>query len=532
MTGNSDLYELIKELSKSEKAYFKKYVYKGKAKTDVYINLFNDIEKGVSKSNYLIAILDKKLREKYAGKTSFSSLKNYLYNLTLKSLIDYRKTNERDQEVMDMYRKGLVLEELNLHQQAIKLLGRALKKAKDLYLSEAQSLIYKALINIAGRIEQFEESSKLHKYKLEYIEFNKVREQEDFINLQNIILEQKIRQFGAVRNEEHKHEIEKIVKNPKIAEDQLLSLKAKKYFYQIKMNYYIFTYEARFHLYYQMRYLRLLEQNSGLDSDSIATKIASYFKITQQCLRINRLSLAQKYFRKFKALKPVRNKDITDYEQCHLYLTVLETYLSFKFDKAVELIPLVESKFEEFNGFPKKALNLSLSYFLTMSCIFEEKYDQAIKWINYFLDNEPKSFLPEYKSAMRIINLVIHTELQNFALMPYLLRNTYRYFIDKVDLLETEKEIIDLLRKRSKMIDKRDIEKLYLEKIEVFKELKHIHEERLFYMFFDIELWLQSKIENKPFKLVTEEINKILFEKSLKERREAYKSKTAKKELV
>ena len=82
-TYSTDLYDLIHSMSGPEKAYYKRYGYKGgkKSANDQYLKLFDAVDKQK-------AYDEPALRKKFSGK-SFSAAKNHLYHSVLQSLMDY-----------------------------------------------------------------------------------------------------------------------------------------------------------------------------------------------------------------------------------------------------------------------------------------------------------------------------------------------------------------------------------------------------------------------------------------------------------
>ncbi len=143
MTTSDDLFQLIKSLNKSEKAYFKKFAQLHiLGEENTYVLLFNAID-------YQEKYDEKTLAKTFAAGKSpsqFSVLKNYLYNLILKSQRVYHTEVSLRSELRAQLQNTALLFEKGLHSQAEKLLRRCRKTAEEAEL-------FRELIEISG-IEQ------------------------------------------------------------------------------------------------------------------------------------------------------------------------------------------------------------------------------------------------------------------------------------------------------------------------------------------------------------------------------------------
>lgn len=145
MTAKDDLFVLIKSLSKTEKAYFKKYTSIHSSEgNQLYLNLFDVInELGI----YDESVLKKKLE--HLGIKQLSVYKNYLYKIILRSQVQYTRTHTENH----------YLEELLLEIEVL--------MAKNLF-SQCTSLIHKAK-NIAKENENFASLLKVIQYEIRFI---------------------------------------------------------------------------------------------------------------------------------------------------------------------------------------------------------------------------------------------------------------------------------------------------------------------------------------------------------------------------
>lgn len=124
MKRRTDLYDLIRAMSKSEKRYFTIDAQKSRRKDSRYLELFqaiNDTEGEVD---------DKKLRKQFGRNLSVD--KNYLYEAILRSMRDYRSTNSLAVRIREMILDAKYLYERNLYDQCEQRLQHAKKLATEL----------------------------------------------------------------------------------------------------------------------------------------------------------------------------------------------------------------------------------------------------------------------------------------------------------------------------------------------------------------------------------------------------------------
>jgi hypothetical protein len=123
MKRRTDLYDLIRAMSKSEKRYFTIDAQKSGRKDSRYLELFqaiNDLEEDDEKA----------LRKKFGKNLPVD--KNYLYEAILRSMRDYRSTNSLAVRIREMILDAKYLYERNLYDQCEQRLWHAKKLATEL----------------------------------------------------------------------------------------------------------------------------------------------------------------------------------------------------------------------------------------------------------------------------------------------------------------------------------------------------------------------------------------------------------------
>ena len=127
-TTSTDLFFLIKSLSKAERAYFKKYAKRFSDEDTLSLKLFEEIEKQCdSDSEYNEEIIRERLN-KIQNVNQLSVAKNYLYDLVLKSLL----TAQSEKSLDDKFDKYVAQAELLLNKTLFDQSMKILKKAKKI----------------------------------------------------------------------------------------------------------------------------------------------------------------------------------------------------------------------------------------------------------------------------------------------------------------------------------------------------------------------------------------------------------------
>ena len=130
MTHSDDLFQLIKNLSKGERAYFKKFGYKqnqSAGKDRFYLKLFDYID---AQKAYCPEKIIRKFSKKPDG-FHLPTSKKYLSNLLMKSLREYFALNDPQARLNNFLQDIRILVDKGLKKQARKLALKARKIAES-----------------------------------------------------------------------------------------------------------------------------------------------------------------------------------------------------------------------------------------------------------------------------------------------------------------------------------------------------------------------------------------------------------------
>ena len=149
--------------------------------------------------------------------------------------------------------------------------------------------------------------------------------------------------------------------------------------------------------------------------------------------------------------------------------------------------------------------NISVLYFINGD------FNLALKWINKVIHFEEPKTRTDMMGFAWLLNLIIHFELKNYDYLDYLMKSTERYLINKNQLNHTIKALTDTIKTQIKSSDKDKKHQAYvnclfvLEGSDCKKELGGAE-------YFEIQLWVKSKVEGRSYSSLIEEYNNSLGE--------------------
>jgi len=130
-------------------------------------------------------------------------------------------------------------------------------------------------------------------------------------------------------------------------------------------------------------------------------------------------------------------------------------------------------------------------------------YDKAIEWVNKILNETDIKAREDMQAVTRILNLIIHFELDNIDLLEYASRSTYRFLAQRDRLYKIETAVLHFFKNKLPKINitvKKELLAGFKElKDEIIEISKDPLEKIVITEYFDFISWLESKIENRAF---------------------------------
>ena len=501
MKPSTDLFDLIKSLSKSEKRFFK-LSSSLQAGDKNYLKIFD----AVDKQNEYDEDALKELFKKETFIKHFPSEKNHLYKLILKSLRAYHSDNSVSSILKQEIKNIEILYKKALYPECNKFLTRAKKMAvtheKFYYLFELLSW-EKLLLEEAYEAGEFTKD-------LDAL----IREEQDVIEkLNNLaayhILYSKInyvfRSGGYVRNDADRFLVEEISHHPLIiGRNTALSRRAA------TICFYIQGFCATANVDKETATLKFMRVKEILDDNPLIRRdlpkryirtLSNLLAIQIDTGQIDQALEMVETMRSFTKKSHFGTEDIEIMVFKSTYLAELRIYeKQGEFDKAIEIVDDIEKGIDASDGKINKEQELLFMFSIASVYFGAGKYKESLAWLNRVLnDNEPNLRQDIYSYA-RLFNLVVHYELGNYDLLEYIIKSTFRYLSKRQRDHEMEVMILNYMKRLSRMAGKP-------EELEIFAEFKsdlnvflQNSTGQIILEFFNYPVWIDSKLKGLSFK--------------------------------
>ena len=507
-----DLFNLIKSLTVSEKGYFVKFAKRHIiGEENNYLRLFEAInEQEVYDED---ALKDRFKGEKFIKQ--FTTAKNYLMNMILKSLESYHSEESTSSKIVSLMNQYKILFEKTLFNQAETLLKRAKKLA-------VETENYTKLIDIL-RYERSLDYKKIGEPNFdEYSDSKLVEEKKVLEKLENLAeynniylkISSLFKIVGRPRTEKDLENYNMIFADKLMkSEDMAQTVRAKNFFYIINYLYYYCLGDKEKAFEYGEKRLKLIEKHSEKISSmkeeyiyALSDAIAFAFNLGKIKLCLKYLKLKRELALRFESKQSVP----THLDMCvssysfELYIYSIAGY----FKEATETAEEVIKWLDKYHGKINKSEELKVIYAIAYVYFGAGDYAKALFWVNKIL-NDNSNFRLDYKIFAKIMNLIIHYELGNIDLLEYNIKSVLRYLNNKDKLYKYEHALIKFIKRLPFLDEDSDMSfEFHQLKNELDRIWKDEYEKKAF-DYFDIVSWLESKLSKKKFADVVREKSEI-----------------------
>lgn len=498
MRTSDDLFQLVRSLTKTEKRHFKLHAsfHKGDRQ---FIRLFDLVDSQPVYDEK--AILEQFKGQKVLG--NFSVAKAYLFDRILDSLESFHSNKTVDSQLRKMISQIRILITKKQYHLCEKLIIRARK------LADAHDLF-----TYAYELSTIEETVKQHQNDVRWLEGNSKKL---FDNERRILRElgnfQQYRQLtsmfflsgtkgGRIRDAVTRRKFDALKKS-KLMRSPLsaLSNRAKISYYFLNGSYYYHIGEMRKSLDNFVQLKHFLEEVPG--------RRKQYFH--SYLYTINNILSTGIDLLRFDELLPILRsvKDIRHFSQAENSGVMLRYYMNLcqlfvthaRFEEGRESVAEAEKWLEETSGHAINELHkITLMQNMSIILFANGELRQSLQWLNRVLNHPEQQIAADKQSFSRIFSLLLHFELGNAELLPYITVSTYRYLYKRNRLFKFETLILDFIRKKLPRISNAK------EQAAAFGELKTAlgklsknDYERKAFEHFDFIAWLQAKAEGKSF---------------------------------
>jgi len=500
MKPSSELFNLIKSLSKSEKRFFK---------------LSSSLQSGDKNYLKIFDIIDKQdvydesgIKTEFRGERfvkHFPSEKNHLYKLILKSLRSYYSDNSISAELTQEIKNIEILFKKALYKECDKFLRRAKKMANQ----HEKFYYWFELIRLEKiLLEESYEEGVFNCSLDDLIE----EEQEVIAKLRNLaeyhVLYSKVnyafRSEGYVRDPKARQIINEVSDNYLIkGKNTALSKRAATICFYTQGFCYLSDNKTDLSFIAFSQVKRILDENPDLRKDLVRRYLRTIYNLII-------IHIGRSEFRSaFKLIEELRNlggkpgyssADAQVRIFRSTYMAELNIYDKLgEHAKAIEIIQVVIEKMELYKG--KLNKEYLITFYLKFAFIYfgDGQYNKALFWLNKILNDNEQALRQDLYSYARLFNLIVHFELKNYDLIDYLVKSTQRFLSKRKRDFDFEIAFIGYVRKINKYTNSEKLNDVY---IEFREELEHLYKEpenRVMLSYFDYLSWLDSKINEVSF---------------------------------
>lgn len=492
MKDSEELFQLIKSLSGPEKRHFKLAASKY-AGNKHYLDVFNIL---IKQKNYDESALRKKINNKAVLK-QLHRIKNYLYELALKTISDYNANNSEKSRINKQVEQARHLMSRGLFKHARKLISKSKKLAYA--IGDYPSLIEILKLEKRICINIFE----LEKVKSIELELESIWRHTELVKKYETLNDEMftlISTEGKARNKKIIDQAKKIINHPLlVSETKATNHQAKHYYYQIHYYYAYFKGDFEAGYNYGKAQLNHMESQPIYLTEFQSDYIIILNNLLNFIVSLKKYDELQAFLQKLKNIHPINtNNEIRIFR--NYYTFEEEFYLKTgDFEKGALLEKNIIKGMEEYEEKIPLLIQFILLFNLSLLNFGAGKYSKSLILLNKAMNLPYTTQRQDIQVVSKIFNLVLHFELGNGLLFPHLVRSTYRYLLKKQKIYKYETFILQFIRKLPKLSSPGKIRQGYIALRSELVKLKDDPFEKHAFGNFDIISWLESKIEKRSF---------------------------------
>jgi hypothetical protein len=456
--------------------------------------------------------LHKILRDELLSK-NIAVLKQNLHRFIMKCLRNY---HSQGNEAISMYEMLIEFSIMYAKKNAVeskRILSKLEKLATEYDSYEILTLCYKyeRKLNIVRLTNKTREEIDLLNQK--YVDARTKAHVEGYYDYLGDSLQEFYLRKGGIRKESDVKYVKKILADPYLkskkyaitmhAEEMLYNLRGFCYFLLGEYEKCIADTQAQLDLVkkeiahkltrfvqYVAVYNNPVELNLRLDKPFEAIRLVNEFR------QIPAMAIKQKWSYKIP-------KQIIEEIEIKAYRMELPVYFKYaNFEKVQEINTRLESKVKKAT-FDQDGFAIATdNYYMAYTHFVFKNYKQALSYLQKILkhpDNE-KLYGEDIYSYAKILQLIIHYELEDEQLSAYLLKSTYRFLAQRQRLYPSEEALMAFMKGQLHRSADPDsiIDNLQKLKVKLEQLSKNSYEKKVL-DYFDFIAWIESKISRKPF---------------------------------
>ena len=497
------LFVLIHSMNKSEKRLFKLFAARpsGKSGSEVKFVMLFDIMEGMNQYD------EEKAKKKLGGMSThqFSNLKRHLYQQILRSLrlhnqqgyIDIRIREQVDFARL-LYGKGLYLQSLKLLEKIRTTAENHHQDALLLEILEFQKYIEERHITRSrkspGKVEKLLDDA--HQMSLTVQRFSQITKLKIEIHGWYI-------QHGHIRTLEDKRRLESYFhkETPANLKMEELSPLERINMYQAYIWFHFILLEFSLCFSYALRCVHQFDQHPNLINEDKNAYMRAIHYILTALDRLGRLADIPRYIDKFEVFLANHEHEfeVLNHSTAFVYLYNAKLNYFFRtgnFKAAQELVPVVSKKIKGFGRYLDKHRVLVFYYKFAYLYVANNNADKALDYLNALIDLKARHLREDIQSYSRLLLLIAHYELGNYALLEYLTLSVQRHLSKLSELNKMQTETISLII-RLVQAEASDHQEIFRESYQILYEISQDNFEKRSFFYLDVLTWVRSKIEGR-----------------------------------
>jgi len=499
MNKKQQLFRLVALLQPTEKAYIRKFGFKTQKSDAIIFDLLAMIEKELKKGEEVNE--DKLIKEfkKTRPEADYVKIKARLLQVIFDGITEYDKQSNELSALFNLFTLAESLRKRKLIHDSISVLRKAEKLAIELEETELLIRIKIQLLfalSFTKNITREDISSSL--FHEVFIEIEQLR---------NKIL---------VKDAAQKlHHFQKLIGLPRSIEDQIIFEQiSNSEGLKISLNVLDNTTKIDQTLTFCILYFTQSEFQKVIDACKSFTAsfmqpqkennklqvrlIALYDSQMQACLLSKQFGEFERAYKDFNSITNQKPENIRLKSGVDIYVRCIYSFYTRKINDFKKLN-------EEFDLIAHDELlpnyrKVSIAYFLALGLFVAQDWAGANSRISWLYQQKKFSVRYDIDIALRVMNLLIQVEREEWFHLEYSIRNLHQYLKNLDRKFEIENSLLRFLKKMLLQVTREQFYHLLRElKADIQSSIDNNPNEIHFLQSFDLLSWIDSKLENKPF---------------------------------
>ncbi|MGQ0826977.1 MAG: hypothetical protein ACT4ON_01150 [Bacteroidota bacterium] len=504
MLASEELFYLIKSMSKSERRYF---------------NIYSSMHVLGEKNNYMKLyefIANQKNYDKNALKKTFSNesfikhlpvVKNYLHQLILKSMRAFN-----DGASVDITLRNYLADIEFLYGKALyKSCRKILKKAKQLAAVHDKFEMLSEILRWEIRIFYHDKGfvggrslSKIRKYQTELTNITKQYNNRIEYEIASKDIIEMYFKDGEFRNKKDKKILEKIMRKKLYSNDKYpLSYPAKIRFYEDNGIYNSMIGDKQKTYMFRKKQLLLMEAHPEKFKEQAFSYLVALNNVLVQAPQLKSYKEVGIIIKKMRNIPNLIPSADTEHLRMNIFnysytAEIHACILTGQFENIPRIIKEMEAGLQQYNipviSRHAHYYNIAYVYFILGN------YRKALEPLSQILNEDEENTRLVIICVVRIFNLIVHYELNNEELLPYMLKSVSNFLSKRKRMFKVETVLINFFKKKLPAAQNRkETEKVFIElKKELINVMKDPFEANIL-EYFDLISWVESKIIKSSF---------------------------------